>query len=248
LLSFPKGICVCPVLLVVIPEGNLLVVIPEGNLRLPYSLFTPPARYDSRMRIGLFGGSFDPPHRAHLAVAEAVRDKFALDRVLLAPTAIQPLKHGAHASFADRLRMVELLCDAAKNIEASTIDGPQPDNKPNYTIDTLRRLRGQLPPDSETFVIVGADAFLNLHHWKDPATLLMEARWIVVSRPGFDLHQLKTLDLTGEQRARIEILSDFENPVSATEIRERLREHQTANALVPPQVLEYIRAHRLYGT
>src|SRR6185312_10436146 len=67
------------------------------------------ARYDSRMRIGLFGGSFDPPHRGHIAVAEAVRDKFALDRLLLAPTAIQPLKHGAHASFIDRLRMVELL-------------------------------------------------------------------------------------------------------------------------------------------
>jgi len=200
------------------------------------------------MRVGLFGGSFDPPHRAHLAVAEAVRDKFALDRVLLAPTAVQPLKHGAHTSFADRLRMVELLCDRAKNIEASSVDGPQPENKPNYTIDTLRRLRYQLPHNAEIFVIVGADAFLSVHHWKDPAALLKEARWIVVSRPGFDLHQLKTLDLSAEQRARIETLSDFENPVSATEIRERLREHETATKLVPPKVLEYIRAHRLYGT
>ena len=76
------------------------------------------------MRVGLFGGSFDPPHRGHLAVAEAVRDRFALDRVLLAPAAIQPLKPGgAQASFADRLRMVELLCEGAHGIEASTIDG-----------------------------------------------------------------------------------------------------------------------------
>jgi nicotinate-nucleotide adenylyltransferase len=200
------------------------------------------------MRIGLFGGSFDPPHRAHLAVAEAVRDRFALDRVLLAPTAIQPLKHGAHASFADRLRMVELLCEGAKGIEASSVDGPLPENKPNYTVDSLRRLRDQLPSNAEIFIIVGADAFLNLQHWKDPATLLKEARWIVVSRSGFNLHQLKTLDLTAEQRSRIETLSDFENPVSATEIRERLREHEAVFALVPPKVLEYIRAHRLYGT
>ena len=213
------------------------------------------------MRVGLFGGSFDPPHRGHLAVAEAVRDRFALDRVLLAPAAIQPLKRdAAHASFADRLRMVELLCEGVPGIEASTIDGPQSDEKPNFTVDTLRRFRDELPRDAEIFFIVGADAFLGIRQWKDSDTLLKEARWIIVSRPGFDLHQLKTLKLTAEQRARIETLSGFENPVSATEVRERLREHETATVgvpgqlagwgekLVPPEVLEYIRAHRLYGT
>jgi nicotinate-nucleotide adenylyltransferase len=202
------------------------------------------------MRLGLFGGSFDPPHRGHLAVVQAVRDTFALDRVLLAPAAIQPLKpNGAHASFADRLRMVELLCEGSPGIEASAIDGPQPGGTPNYTIDTLHRLRRELPPAAEIFFIVGADAFLGLRHWKDPDALLNEARWIIVSRPGFDLHQLKALELTAPQRARIETLSDFANPVSATEIRERLQEHDTASAdLVPPRVLEYIRAHHLYET
>ena len=213
------------------------------------------------MRVGLFGGSFDPPHRGHLAVAEAVRNRFALDRVLLAPAAVQPLKpDGAHASFADRLHMVELLCESAHGIEASTIDGPQTGGAPNYTINTLDRLRDELPRDTEIFVIVGADAFLGLRQWKDPAALLKQARWIVVSRPGFDLHALETLQLTPEQLARIETLSDFENPVSATEIRERFHDHNTASngvpgqlagwgeALVPPKVLEYIRAHHLYGT
>lgn len=201
------------------------------------------------MRVGLFGGSFDPPHRGHLAVAEAVRDRFALDRVLLAPAAIQPLKpDGARASFADRLHMVELLCEGTDCIEASRIDGLQADGRPNYTIDTLRRLRDKLPQSAEIFVVVGADAFLGIRQWKDPEALLREARWIVVSRPGFDLHQLKTLELTEEQRARIETLSDFANPVSATEIRGRLHEHAATMELVPPKVLEYIRAHRLYGT
>jgi nicotinate-nucleotide adenylyltransferase len=201
------------------------------------------------MRVGLFGGSFDPPHRGHLAVAEAVRDRFGLDRVLLAPAAIQPLKpDGPHASFAQRLRMVELLCDGVPGIEASTIDGPQPDGRPNYTINTLRRFRNELPPHTEILIVVGADAFLDIREWKDSDTLLNEARWIVVSRPGFDLHQLETLNLTAEQRARIDTLSDFANPVSATEIRERLHEQTTAKELVPPKVLEYIRAHHLYGT
>jgi len=200
------------------------------------------------MRVGLFGGSFDPPHRGHLAAAEAVRDRFALDRVLLAPAAIQPLKpDGATACFADRLRMVKLLCEGTPGIEASSIDGPQAGATPNYTIDTLRRLRSEFP-GAEIFVVVGADAFLGIRQWKDPEALLNEARWIVVSRPGFDLHQLETLELTAGQRARIETLSDFANPVSATEIRERLRDHVTAVELVPPKVLEYIRAHHLYGT
>jgi nicotinate-nucleotide adenylyltransferase len=201
------------------------------------------------MRVGLFGGSFDPPHRAHLAIAETVRDRFALDRVLLAPAAAQPLKpDGAHASFADRLRMVELLCEGARGIEASIIDGPQPDGAPNYTINTLRRMRDQLSVGTEIFVIVGADAFLDISRWKDPDALLNAARWIVVSRPGFDLHQLETLQLTAKQRARIETLSNVAIPVSATEVRDQLSESDKTSSLVPPKVLEYIRAHHLYGT
>lgn len=201
------------------------------------------------MRIGLFGGTFDPPHRGHLAVANAVRERFALDRVLLAPAAVQPLKpDGATASFADRLRMVELLCENQPGLDASAIDGPQPDGLPNYTIETLKRLRATLPANSEISIIVGADAFLALRKWKDPEELLREARWIVVSRPGFDLRSLDAMSLTPDQRANIQILGDFANPVSATEVRERLHDRDKAAGLVPPQVLDYIHAHHLYGT
>jgi nicotinate-nucleotide adenylyltransferase len=205
------------------------------------------------MRIGLFGGTFDPPHRGHLAVANAVRQRFALDRILLAPAAVQPLKpEGAQASFPDRLRMVELLCEGHPGLEASTIDGPQPDGAPNYTIETLKRLRATLPPGAEISVIVGADAFLGLRHWKDPDRLLREARWIVVSRPGFDLRSLDTMmeamGLTPADRARIQTISGFANPVSATEVRERLHDREEAAGLVPANVLQYIRAHHLYGT
>ncbi|HZQ43993.1 MAG TPA: nicotinate (nicotinamide) nucleotide adenylyltransferase [Acidobacteriaceae bacterium] len=205
------------------------------------------------MRVGLFGGTFDPPHLGHLAVARAVRDRFALDRVLLAPAAVQPLKpDGAHAGFADRLRMVELLCAGCTNIEASAIDAPRPDGSPNFTIDTLHRLRAVLSAEAEIFVIVGADAFLGIRQWKSPDDLLREAGWIVVSRPGFDLSALDSLGLTPEQRAHVEILRDFANPVSATEIRDRLPESEAddeaATDLVPAKVLEYIKTHHLYGT
>jgi nicotinate-nucleotide adenylyltransferase len=166
----------------------------------------------------------------------------------LAPAAVQPLKpDGAAASFHDRLRMVELLCDGARGLEASALDGPQPGGKANYTIDTLKRLRSELPAEAELFVIVGADAFLELRKWRNPDDLLREARWIVVSRPGFDLRRIDAMGLSAEQRARVETLADFDNPVSATEVRERLHDREEAAELVPPKVLEYIRAHHLYG-
>lgn len=204
------------------------------------------------MRVGLFGGTFDPPHLGHLAVARAVRDRFALDPVLLAPAGVQPLKPGgAQAPFADRLRMVELLCDGCKGIEASAIDAPRPDGLPNYTIDTLHRLQAEVTPAAEIFVIVGADAFLDIRRWKCPEELLRDWRWIVVSRPGFDVSALDSLGLTPAQRAQVETLSDFANPASATEIRDRLHESEddeAATDLVPAKVLEYIKTHHLYGT
>ncbi len=201
------------------------------------------------MRVGLFGGSFDPPHRAHLAVSCAARDRFELDRVLLAPAGVQPLKpEGAQASFPDRLRMVELLCEGARGLEASAVDAPRANGAPNYTIDSVRELRGELADGSPLFVIVGADAFLQIRRWKDPEDLLREARWIVVSRPGFDLRSLDSLGLSSDQRAQIEVLGDVADPVSATEVRARLREHESASQLVPSRVLEYIEANHLYGT
>ncbi|HTV07682.1 MAG TPA: nicotinate (nicotinamide) nucleotide adenylyltransferase [Candidatus Aquilonibacter sp.] len=201
------------------------------------------------MRVGLFGGTFDPPHLGHLAVANAVRERFSLDRILLAPAAVQPLKpDGAHATFAQRLRMVELLCQNHPGLEASAIDGPQPGGSPNFTIDTIARLRATLSAGAEIFVIVGADAFLGLRRWRDPDALLREARWIVVSRPGFDLGALDAMGLTPSQRARIDTLTNFANPVSATEVRERLHNRSEAAALVPPPVLDYICSHHLYRT
>jgi nicotinate-nucleotide adenylyltransferase len=199
------------------------------------------------MRIGFFGGSFDPPHRGHLAVARAAMNAFALERVLLAPAALQPLKRArADAHYRDRLNMVELLCAEANGLEPSMVDAPQLDDSPNYTIDTLARLRASLPDATEIFVIVGADSFLTLRDWRKPNELLLAAEWIVVSRPGFDLHALAPLGLTDAQRARVHLLGDVNEPVSATEIRARLRAGTDCLGLLPERILAYIREHELY--
>ena len=210
------------------------------------------------MRVGFFGGSFDPPHFGHLAVARAAAQAFALDKVLLAPTAQQPLKpQGAEAAFADRLAMVKLLCAGSRGLEASELEAPSGEagpnytrpnyTRPNYTIDTLRRLRAQLQSDDEIFVVVGIDAFLELERWRDPRGLLAAAQWIVVARPEFALAKLTAMQLSAAERARVHVLSDVHVPVSATAIRRRLQAGEDCSVWLPKSVQTYIREHGLYG-
>lgn len=201
------------------------------------------------MRLGYFGGSFDPPHRGHLAIASAAQSVFGLEKVLIAPTASQPLKpNGPMASFEDRAAMVRLLCDDAPGIELSLIEAPREDGAPNYTIDTLTRLRATLQADDTIFSIVGADSFLDLRRWKDPAGLLAAAEWIVVSRPAFLLERFDELALTPEERVRVHLLPDMKEPASSTEIRHRLGVGAECADLIPQNVLSYIKERHLYGS
>ena len=199
------------------------------------------------MRLGYFGGSFDPPHRGHLAVARAVRERFSLDRVLLAPTGRQPRKpDGPAAPFADRLRMTELLCAGEPGLEAVDIDAPRPQGQPNYTVDTLRGWKERLPARAEIFAILGADALLGLPQWRGVPELFALAEWVVVSRPGFPLEQVQELWLTPAEQARLHLLEGVEDPTSATGLRARLRAHLPCGEWLPASVLRYIQEHRLY--
>lgn len=200
-------------------------------------------------RTALFGGTFDPPHVGHLAVAAAAAREFSLARVLLAPAGQQPLKHtGPVASFADRLEMVRLLCEGEQALEASGIDGPRADGQPNFTIDTIQRLQEQVGAGCALFVIVGADSFLDLRRWRGPERLLASANWIVVSRPGAALDGIDAIAVTPEQRARVHVLDTVHVPVSATAIRKRLREGLDCSDMVPAPVLKYIHERHLYGS
>jgi nicotinate-nucleotide adenylyltransferase len=201
------------------------------------------------MRVGFFGGSFDPPHRGHLAAALAAAERFGLERVLLAPTARQPLKpDGPVASFEDRLEMVRLLCDGSAVLEASAVDEAAAGGQPNYTIDTLQRLQAAFGAGETIFVIVGVDAFLGLRQWRSPEELLAVAEWIVVTRPGFAPERLAELKLSEKQRAKVHLLGGVAEEVSATQIREALREGLDCEGLLPAAVLRYIRERHLYGT
>jgi nicotinate-nucleotide adenylyltransferase len=199
------------------------------------------------MRVALFGGTFDPPHRGHLAIAAAAADAFALDEVLFAPAGLQPLKpDGAHAPFADRLAMLSLACLPETRFGVSDLDEPHPDGTPNYTVQTLTALHQLMPADT-LFNLVGADSFLNLRHWREPDRLLELAEWIVVSRPGFPLDDLSRLNLTPRQQTRVHLLQTVHEDIAATDLRQRLEAGDPCPDLLPAPVSDYILTHHLYS-
>jgi nicotinate-nucleotide adenylyltransferase len=148
-------------------------------------------------RVAFFGGSFDPPHNGHLAVARAARTGLALDRVLFAPVGAQPLKiqgggQGARASFEDRVAMTRLAIAGEAGFEVSLADAPRTAGtanfSPNYSLETLERLRAELGWDrgagSRLFFLVGADSFFTLRQWHRAAEIPFAASMVVASRPG----------------------------------------------------------------
>jgi nicotinate-nucleotide adenylyltransferase len=220
------------------------------------------------MRIAFFGGTFDPPHRGHIAAARAAIERLKLDRVLLAPVAAQPLKgNGAHASFEDRLAMVQLAVQGEPRLAPSSADAPRPGGKPNYTLDTLTELRRSFAPDDQLFCLLGADALLSLKRWHQAAELLLFCDFIVVGRPGFSLDRISEALPEGVRQSacrhqpegiRIELegpagghsalylIPDLEEDISATEVRAALAEGAQAQTVLAPEVARYIRAHHLY--
>lgn len=212
----------------------------------------------SGSRVAFFGGSFDPPHCGHLAVARAAREAFRLDTVLFAPVGAQPLKpEGSAASFEDRLAMTRLAIEGETGFAVSLADAPKTSvergetgRAPNYSIDTLERLRAESGDDGALFCLMGADSSLGLRHWHRAAELPFVAPLIVASRPGQRLDSLQealpdglTLEPAPEahrkesgvevraffvvnrsgRRAPFYLLPDVNVEISATEIREWIR-------------------------
>lgn len=200
------------------------------------------------MRVALFGGTFNPPHRGHLSIARAAADAFHLDAVLFAPAGRQPLKcSGGSTSFADRLAMTALACvdSGDRRLQYSILDAPRADGLPNYTVDTLAELERTHPFDT-LFNLVGADSFLDLPRWREPSRLLELAEWIVAARPGFSLDDLSPLGLTADQRSRVHLLRSTDEDISATDLRRRLQTGEDCHGVLPDAVSAYIRSHGLY--
>ncbi|MCK6481100.1 MAG: nicotinate (nicotinamide) nucleotide adenylyltransferase, partial [Planctomycetes bacterium] len=176
------------------------------------------------MRVGILGGSFDPVHLGHVALAEAARDRLALDRVLLVVARSQPLKPGGPAAGGeDRLAMVRLAVEGRPRLEASDLELRRPG--PSYTVDTLRALRTALPPGAELLLLLGADALAEMPRWREAAEVRRMASVVAGLRAG------------APAPAGADLLLDAAPPaLSSTEIRRRAAGGEPLEGLVPPAV------------
>ena len=203
-------------------------------------------------RIGLFGGSFDPPHAGHLHVARAARERFGLDRVVFVPAAEPPHKPGRRLVPGEqRLAMLRLLIEGEPRCEVSGLELERGGR--SFTIDTVRELPARLsePEGCEIYLLLGSDNLAGLAQWREAAELLRRVQPVVVRRAGALERELAPLreSLGDELANKLERGALYLPPVraSSTELRDALPGSDVDARLVPPAVLAYIRAQGLYG-
>jgi nicotinate-nucleotide adenylyltransferase len=189
--------------------------------------------------LGIFGGTFDPPHHGHLIVASHVREAMNLDRIMFVPAAVPPHKRGRQISpGAVRLAMVEAAVKGDPYCVASSIELDR--GGVSYTIDTVRALREKMP-STRLSVLIGMDNLIDFESWREPEAILREASVVVMTRPGYapgpdDLAVLGQMHLCAVPHIDI----------AGREIRRRVAEGKSIRYLVPEAVEQYIREHALY--
>ena len=191
------------------------------------------------MRLGVFGGTFDPIHLGHLRAAENALECLALDRVAFVPAAIPPHRAEPSSSVLDRYAMTALATAGHPRFAVSDVELRR--EGPSYTVDTVAALRGQ-DPDHEVYVIVGSDTYPEMSTWKEHERLFSLCTVAVVSRPG-------ERPAAGAERDRASGVAWVEGPglaISASGIRERVRQRRSVRYLVPDAVADYIAKRALY--
>jgi nicotinate-nucleotide adenylyltransferase len=228
------------------------------------------------MNIGLFGGTFDPIHRGHMALARAALERYKLHRIYFVPANTPPHKQKQPLSpFVHRFAMLVLATAEEKAFVPSLLEAPeepaekgrQGKEKPNYTIDTVRRLKQSFKASDRLFLLIGMDAFADIAKWHQAEALFRECEFIVAGRPGYSLadvanalpeslrpraevtrpfqKQAATGDLV-LPKATLHLLGDLHQPASATAIREAAAAGKPLGRFLDAPVAEYIRKMALY--
>lgn len=195
------------------------------------------------MRLGLFGGTFDPIHLGHLILAEACREACELDKVWFVVAGNPPHKRGDRTPVADRLEMVRIAIAGNPAFEVSEIEARSPG--PHYSIDTLEKVREQRPGD-DLFFLIGADSLRDLHTWRAPERIASVAHIVVVNRPGIDPEVLDKLPDLGPGTLPLRRVDVPPVGIASTDLRRKTAEDQSIRYQVPRGVEAYIRANRLY--
>lgn len=186
------------------------------------------------MRLGVFGGSFDPIHVGHLIIAEYAREFMKLDKVIFIPVGNPSHRENKLESNYHRYNMVKMAIKNNKNFEISDIE--MRDGKINYTYDTLMELK-KIYMDSDFFEIIGEDSADYLHKWKNYEELLENCNFLIFKREGFNYLS---------ENSNVILMDSPKISLSATLIRDRLKEGKSIKYMVPNEVEEYIKLNRLY--
>ena len=197
------------------------------------------------MRVGVFGGTFDPVHLGHLAAAEEATELLALDEMLFVPAGQPWFKAGEPVTDAEhRLNMVSLAVESNPRFRVCDLEVDRPG--PSYTVDTLEQLHDATQPGTELFLVLGMDALAEIHRWRCPARVFELASVVGVARPGaaFDPEALSGIFPSAADHV---IMLDVPLvDVGATELRRRAASGRSLRYLVPENVEQYIREHGLY--
>ena len=198
------------------------------------------------LRIGVIGGTFDPPHYGHLAAAQAALETFSLDKVLFVPNGYPPHKDPSELSqAAHRFAMVELAIAGLPRFQTHRMEMDR--SGPHFTIDTIRLLKEEVPTATFYFII-GADMALDLPAWRNSQALLEACYVVAITRPGYDFAKLGATrgSIYSSARERLLPLAAAGVAISSTEIRNRLQQGESCRFLAPDNVLQYAFQNGLY--
>jgi len=198
------------------------------------------------MKIGIMGGTFDPIHIGHLILAERVRDSKELDQVIFIPTGVNPLKKDKNiSSSVHRLEMLRLAIESNPYFSISTIEIER--GGLSYTIDTLRALRVKYK-DDDLYFIIGSDIIFQLEKWKDFKELFKLCKFILVDRPGNEYKEIdeKIQEININYQLSFERITLPLMDISSSDIRNRVKSKKSIKYLVPTNVEDYIKKHKLY--
>ena len=198
----------------------------------------------SEKKIGVLGGTFDPVHNGHLAIARALRAALNLDKIVWVPAGRPPHKQGQIVSSDDdRLAMLEAALAGSPSDVISRVDLDR--GGPSYTADMLEILAREHAPASLVF-LMGEDSLRDLPTWHDPERILRHAELAVAARPGIAADLEEIASVISAIRGRVRLVSTPEIPISSSDVRKRVRAGETIAGLVPASVADYIARHGLY--
>ena len=201
---------------------------------------------NSREKIGILGGTFDPVHLGHLIIAEEVRSNLGLDKILFVPAGVPWMRENEGVSTGKhRLNMVDLAVKSNPHFQSSSIEIDR--QGVTYTADTLETLREDLDHEVELSFIMGMDVLEKFHLWKSPETVVELCSLVIVNRPGnqaVDVNEV--VKKYPEAGAKLRIINVPRMEISSSEIRERVRQEKSLKYLVSEEVIEYIDQNNLY--